>query len=76
MRKKKKLELAQWGEIHCSVQIQKCKKCGKGTEEIPAIGIVSLSMCKECKKFYGLQITDVTSLLSRDFKNKSLGLTQ
>jgi len=70
--KKKILNLASWGDLYMTVDIQKCPKCGGRTENLNAFGVVSLSVCKKCKKFYGLVVEDVTSKLNAKFKKENL----
>lgn len=70
--KKEKLNLAQWGQIQYEVTVNRCPKCDSFMEHVPALGIVSLSVCKKCKKFYGLVIEDVTAKLTKQFKKNIL----
>lgn len=68
MSKKQKLNLAAWGDVRCDVKVMNCRSCGRVTEEIPAMGIVSLAVCRPCRKFYGLVVEDVTAKLKQGFK--------
>jgi len=72
MNKKQKLNLASWGDLSFPVEINKCKKCDRRLEHISAMGVVAMAFCKICKKFYGLEITDITSRLLPKFKKNIL----
>lgn len=70
--KKEKLNLAQWGQTQFSITIHRCPKCDSFMENVPALGVLCLSVCKRCKKFYGLVVEDVTAKLHPKFKKENL----
>jgi hypothetical protein len=72
MKKKEKLNLAQWGSFHIDISIHKCPKCDGFLENLNALGVIYLGVCKKCRKFYGIVIEDVTSKLNPKFKRDNL----
>lgn len=70
--KKPKLNLAQWGSLSLVVEINSCPKCDGRLRDLRPFGVIALSVCDKCKKFFGLQVTDVTSELSLKFKRDNL----
>lgn len=70
--KKKKLQgFAEWGNLHASIEITECPKCGKRVENLNALGFW-LSVCKPCKKFWAIKIADVTKELTPKFRKENL----
>lgn len=69
---RKKLNLAEWGQTHINITIRSCPKCDGLMDEVPAFGVICLTVCKKCKKFYGLVIEDVTAKLHPKFKKENL----
>ena len=69
---RKKLNLAEWGQTMFEITIHRCPKCDSPMERVPTLGVLSLSVCKKCKKFYGLVIEDVTAKLHPKFKKDNL----
>ena len=70
MAKKNESHLAQWGDISFPIEINRCEKCGGMLKRVPALGIIAIGVCKVCKRFYGLEINDITSKLKSSFKKK------
>lgn len=70
--KLKPIKMAGWGDLHTRLSVNECPKCGKRLEELDPFGILTLGVCKPCKKFYSLVIADVTYYLAKSFRDKHL----
>ena len=73
-KKKPKLNMAGWGDLYMSVEIQRCQnsKCQHPLRNLNAFGVLFLGVCDKCKKFWSIQVVDVTSQLSPKFKKENL----
>lgn len=70
--KRKALNLARWGDLHIVIEINKCAKCDKLLKRVDVFGCTSIGVCVICKKFFGLEIVDITNQLTNKFKKKIL----
>jgi hypothetical protein len=73
-KKAKKLNMAAWGDLYMSVEIQRCQnpKCQHPLRNLNAFGVLFLGVCDKCRKFWSIQIVDVTKELNPKFKKENL----